>query len=84
MKKIVPQCEKCWVEENAVWEPDYVTSEGDIVSRLVRVDVPTSVELGAVHGCADCGSVTVVGLKVERDVEEINYDSGELNLKSED
>lgn len=64
---LVPQCERCWVDENSVWEPDSVDEKGNIITKLISVNVPIQLSPGAVSECFTCGRVTVVGIYVSID-----------------
>lgn len=64
---LVPICERCWIDENSVWEPDSVDEKGNIITRLVSVNVPIQLAPGAVNECITCGRVTVVGIYVPID-----------------
>lgn len=76
--ELVPMCERCWIDENSVWEPDSVDERGNIITRLVSVNVPIQLSPGAVSECYRCGRVTVVGIYVPLDqVEE--YDGEPIN-----
>jgi hypothetical protein len=72
---LVPLCERCWIEENSVWEPDSVDEKGNIITKLVSVNVPIQLSPGAVNECFTCGRVTVVGIYVPIDeIEEYQDD----------
>ena len=73
---LVPICERCWIEENSVWEPDSVDERGNIITRLVSVNVPIQLSPGAVNECMTCGRVTVVGIYVLIDEIEEYEDPG--------
>lgn len=66
-EELVPICERCWIDENSVWEPDSVDERGNIITRLVSVNVPIQLSPGAVNECTACGRVTVVGIYVSID-----------------
>jgi len=73
---LVPICERCWIDENSVWEPDSVDERGNIITRLVSVNVPIQLSPGAVNECITCGRVTVVGIYVPIDEIEEFEDPG--------
>ena len=73
---LVPLCERCWIEENSVWEPDSVDEKGNIITRLVSVQVPIQLSPGAVNEFFTCGRVTVVGIYVPIDEIEEYEDPG--------
>lgn len=74
-QKLYPQCEACWISENSRWEPDAVTDDGKLIAKLVAVAVP-EMRLKNLEPeiCVDCGDVTVVGIYVEKEDEEVNFD----------
>ena len=75
---LVPLCEKCWIDENSVWEPDSVDERGNIITRLISVQVPIQLSPGAVNECFACGRVTVVGIYVSiDDIEEFDDPGGQ-------
>lgn len=75
---LVPVCERCWIEENSLWEADSVDISGNIITRLLNVTVPIQLSPGAVGDCYVCGHLTVVGIYVSAeeidgtDIEELN------------
>ena len=73
---LVPLCERCWIEENSVWEPDSVDEKGNIITRLISVQVPIQLSPGAVNECFTCGRVTVVGIYVSLDEIDGYEDTG--------
>ena len=66
-EELVPICERCWIDENSVWEPDSVDERGNIITRLISVNVPIQLSPGAVSEGTACGRVTVVGIYVPID-----------------
>jgi hypothetical protein len=76
----LPICEKCWLDENTVWEPEGVDEDGNIVSRLARIGLPEDLQPGKVHICCMCADLTIVGLFVERDPESVPYVSETIEL----
>jgi hypothetical protein len=80
---LVPLCERCWIEENSVWEPESVDMEGNILTRLVSVNVPIKLSPGTVCECFICSKVTVVGIYVSADdIEEPDMDM-EMDMDEE-
>lgn len=73
-KRIVPQCERCWIIENSKWEADSMTAEGEMVVKLTSILIPSTVIPGEVNVCHRCGDLTVVGLYVEKDEIDIYHD----------
>lgn len=65
--ELVPLCERCWIDEKSVWEPDSVDEKGNIITRLISVQVPIQLSPGAVNECFTCARVTVVGIYVPLD-----------------
>ena len=74
-EKLYPQCEACWIQENSRWEPEAVTDDGKLIAKLVAVAVP-EMRLSKIDPeiCVDCGDVTVVGIYVTKDEDEVNFD----------
>lgn len=64
---LVPLCERCWIEDNSVWELDSVDQNGNIVTKLISVSVPVDLSPGTINECASCGKITVVGIYVPID-----------------
>lgn len=64
---LVPQCERCWIEDNSVWELDSVDEVGNIITKLISVSVPVDLSPGSVAECYSCGRVTVAGIYVPVD-----------------
>lgn len=69
-----PCCERCWIRDNSQWEPDGVSEEGKLITRLVSVAIPISTAPGRAYVCASCGDLTVVGLFREMSEDEVHYD----------
>lgn len=61
---LVPICEKCWISENSLWEPESVDSAGRINTRLISVNIPIRLTPGTVNDCYMCDQLTVVGIYV--------------------
>ena len=78
--ELLPICERCWLDENIIWEPEGVDEDGNIVSRLVGVPVPEDIEIGKIHICCMCADLTIVGLFVDRDPESVPYNSEAIEL----
>ena len=60
----VPVCERCWIEENSLWEADSVDINGNIITRLINVTIPIELSPGAIGDCYVCGRLTIVGIYV--------------------
>lgn len=78
-ENVYPLCEKCWIEENSIWEPDGVSEDGRLVTRLVKVAIPLNIMTGKINFCCMCGNLTVVGIYVEKRLEDIKYDKEPLD-----
>jgi len=61
---LVPLCERCWIEENSLWEADGVDINGNIITHLISVTVPIELSPGTVSDCYSCGKLTVVGIYI--------------------
>ena len=61
---LVPICERCWISENSVWEPESVDEEGGITTRLVSITIPIKLVPGSANDCYICDKITVVGIYV--------------------
>lgn len=79
--KLYPQCEVCWIKENARWEPEGVSEEGKIVARLTAISIPLELTPGEIHICCECGEITIVGLFVEKYPYEVKHDVGPLDAE---
>ena len=72
--RVYPQCEICWVDENSEWEADGVTADGKLVARIKAIAIPLDLEPGTVHACCSCGELTVVGIFVDKNPEDVKFD----------
>ncbi len=79
--KAYPQCEKCYLEFNTQWEPESVGDDGSLISKLIAVTVPESLETGQINVCARCGDITIVGIYVNMEDDEVQYEAESLNLE---
>lgn len=61
---LVPQCERCWIDQNSVWELDGVNIDGNVIMRLISVQVPIDLSPGSVVECYTCDRITVAGIYV--------------------
>lgn len=85
-ENLVPICERCWIDENSLWEADSVDINGNIITRLISVTVPIELSPGAVSDCYVCGRLTVVGIyisSIELDGEEEPDELEEESLREE-
>lgn len=63
-----PECEKCWINENAIWEP--IEGVGEVL-RGVRQ--PSRISEAPIEKCCMCGDITISGIYVRRDPEIVPY-----------
>lgn len=75
---VYPQCEQCYIKENSKWEPEGVGPDGSLISTLVAVAVPTRLDPGQINVCSTCGEITIAGIFVDLDEEDVKYDEGPL------
>lgn len=75
---LVPQCERCWIDRNSVWELDSVDEEGNIITKLISVAVPIELSPGSVAECYSCRRVTVAGIYVP--IDDL-YDDEEMEIQ---
>jgi hypothetical protein len=80
---IYPQCERCWIKENSRWEPDGVSAEGNLVTRLSAVAVPLNLNVGEINICCTCGEITVVGIYVDKYEDEIEFNISPFDIVEE-
>jgi hypothetical protein len=84
-----PQCEVCFIKENSKWELESVGDDGSVISRLAAIAVPEFLLPGSVHKCCTCGEVTIAGIYVDKDEDEVIYlsepmESGIMEIDEED
>ena len=72
-------CELCWMEEHSKWEPQSVNEDGNILVKLVGVDMPEIVNTGSVEVCCMCGSVTIAGIYELKNQEEVYFTDDEFS-----
>ena len=82
-------CESCWLEDHAHWQPESVDSTGNVLVRLVGVDVPIKINSESVEVCCMCGALTISGIYGLKDPKKIYFtDNGdkkyELDIDSFD
>lgn len=58
----VPVCESCWLKVHTKWEPHSVSETGNVLMKLVGVEVPEKVNTGSAEVCSTCGEITVSGI----------------------
>lgn len=66
-------CESCWLIENARWVPESIDENGKVIVRLMGVGMPESVSAETVEICCMCGELTVVGIYILRDPDEVPF-----------
>ena len=81
MTPAYPQCEKCYVDENSMWEPESVGEDGSIISKLLAVTVPNEISTGQINVCAQCGDITVVGIYAEMEEDDVQYEVDPLGIE---
>jgi hypothetical protein len=57
-----PVCERCWLDENAVWEPESISEDGRILMSLKSVQVPEKLNTGEPESCSRCDGLTIAGI----------------------
>ena len=55
-------CELCFLDDHTRWEPESMDDQGQIMMRLVSVEVPEKVNTESVETCCMCGAITVAGI----------------------
>lgn len=63
-----PQCERCWIEENSIWES--LPGGGEV---LKSIRFPVRITEPEIKQCAVCGELTISGIFVRKDPKEVNY-----------
>ena len=71
-------CETCWLSDHTRWEPESMNETGNILLKLVGIDVPQKVNTGEVDVCCMCGSITVGGIYEFKDPSKVRF-SGDTN-----
>lgn len=66
-------CENCWLSDHSRWEPESMDHTGNVLMKLVGVDVPTKVNTGEVEICCMCGALTVSGIYEFKDPEKVYF-----------
>ena len=82
-------CESCWLTDHTKWEPESMDETGNILLKLVGVEVPQKVNTGEVDVCCMCGAITVCGIYEFKDPEKVYFtndmDEGfELEMTQQD
>ena len=86
VKKLQPMsvCESCWLMDHARWEPESMDDTGNILMRLVGVDVPVKVNNGTVEVCCMCGGLSISGIYEMKDPEAVYFtDNGDNSYELE-
>lgn len=68
-------CESCWLSDHTKWEPESMDETGNILLRLVGVEVPQKVNTGEVDICCMCGTITVCGIYEFKNPKEVHFSS---------
>ena len=55
-------CESCYLDDHIRWEPESMNDDGEILMRLLGVDVPEKVNTETVETCCMCGCITIAGI----------------------
>lgn len=84
VEKTYPQCEVCYISENSRWEAESVGNDGSLVSKLVAVAVPLNLSPGSINVCCTCGEITIAGIYIEKDENQVQYDSEPLEITEDD
>lgn len=66
-------CESCWLMDHCKWEPESISETGNVLMRLVGVDVPHKVNSGEVEICCLCGNLTVSGIYEFKDPKKVFF-----------
>jgi hypothetical protein len=66
-------CEECWLSTHSRWEPESMDSTGNILMKLIGIEVPKKTNTGSVEVCCVCGSVTIAGIFEMKDPETVNF-----------
>lgn len=80
-------CESCWLLDHARWEPESMDNTGNILMKLVGVDVPEKVNTGEVEVCCMCGGLTICGIYEFKDPEKVYFtdeNKNEYELEMQD
>ena len=62
VKRPMAFCELCFLDDHTTWEPESMDDQGQIMMRLVKVDVPSKVNTDTVETCCMCGAITIAGI----------------------
>lgn len=62
VKRPMAFCELCFLDDHTRWEPESMDDQGQIMMKLVSVDVPKKVNTESVETCCMCGAITVAGI----------------------
>lgn len=77
-------CESCWLLDHARWEPESMDNTGNILMKLVGVDVPVKVNNGTVEVCCMCGGLSISGIYEMKDPDKVYFiDSGDNQYELE-
>ena len=59
-----PQCEKCWISANSLW---------DNKKEEIHIKEPVRLKSHGIEYCAWCNQLTIAGIYVRASSEEVNY-----------
>jgi hypothetical protein len=76
-------CEVCWLLDHVKWEPESIDETGNVLMRLVGVDVPQKVNSGEVDICCMCGGLTISGIYEFKDPKKVYFLESYDNLEFE-
>jgi hypothetical protein len=66
-------CEECWLSAHSKWEPQSIDQTGNIMMKLVGIEVPQKTNTGSVEVCCTCGSITIAGIYEMKNPETVNF-----------
>jgi hypothetical protein len=82
--KPVAVCESCFLLDHARWQPESMDGTGNILMKLVGVDVPIKINNDTVEVCGLCGGITICGIYEFKSEEEIIFeDNGDSHYELE-
>lgn len=66
-------CETCWLIDHSRWEPESMSEDGNVLMKLIGVDVPHKINNGEVEVCCMCGSLTISGIYEFKDPAQVYF-----------
>lgn len=77
-------CESCFLASHTRWEPESMDDTGNILMKLIGVDVPLKINNGSVEVCCECGGLTISGIYELKSKDDIMYmDNGDNQYELE-